>query len=66
MSTWVSQVKEKLLPPREVAKRLGVSVKTLWKWQKRGLIRAVRLPTGKLRYPESEVERIIREGKTRN
>ena len=66
MSTWVPQVEERLLPPREAAKRLGVSVKTLWKWQRKGLIKAVRLPTGKLRYPESEVERIIREGKTRN
>jgi predicted site-specific integrase-resolvase len=35
-------------------------VKTLWEWQKKGIIRAVRLPTGKLRYPRSEVERIWR------
>ncbi|MEM1660040.1 MAG: hypothetical protein QXR17_02700 [Candidatus Bathyarchaeia archaeon] len=45
---------EELLRPKEVAK-------TLWEWQERGIIRAVRLPTGKLRYPKSEVERLWRQ-----
>jgi putative resolvase len=49
---------EELLRPREVAKIFNISMKTLWKWQKKGIIKAVRLPTGKLRYPRSEVERI--------
>lgn len=31
------------------------------KWQRKGIIRAVRLPTGKLRYPRSEVERLWRQ-----
>jgi putative resolvase len=52
---------EELLRPREVAKIFGISVKTLWKWQKNGIIKAVRLPTGKLRYPKSEVERVWRQ-----
>jgi len=46
------------LRPKEVAKIFNISVKTLWEWQRKGLIKAVRLPTGKLRYPRSEVERI--------
>jgi putative resolvase len=49
---------EELLRPKEVAKIFNISMKTLWKWQKKGIIKAVRLPTGKLRYPRSEVERI--------
>ena len=49
---------EELLRPKEVAKIFNISVKTLWEWQRKGLIKAVRLPTGKLRYPRSEVERI--------
>ncbi|MCL7393750.1 MAG: helix-turn-helix domain-containing protein [Thaumarchaeota archaeon] len=49
---------EELLRPKEVAKIFNISVKTLWEWQKKGLIKAVRLPTGKLRYPKGEVERI--------
>jgi predicted DNA-binding transcriptional regulator AlpA len=27
---------EELLRPRDVAKIFGISVKTLWKWQKKG------------------------------
>jgi predicted site-specific integrase-resolvase len=40
---------EELLRPKEVAKIFSISMKTLWKWQKKGIIKAVRLPTGKLR-----------------
>ena len=39
----------------------NISIKTLWEWQKRGIIKAVRLPTGKLHYPKSEVEKIWRQ-----
>jgi putative resolvase len=52
---------EELLRPRDVARIFGISVKTLWKWQRRGIIKAVRLPTGKLRYPKSEVERLWKQ-----
>ena len=51
-------MEEELLRPSDVARRFGISVKTLWKWQKKGIIKAVRLPTGKLRYPKSEVEKL--------
>jgi len=54
-------VEEELLRPKDAARMLGVSVKTLWVWQRKGIIRAVRLPTGKLRYPRSEVLRILGE-----
>jgi putative resolvase len=52
---------EELLRSRDVAKIFGISVKTLWKRQRRGIIKAVKLPTGKLRYPRSEVERLWRQ-----
>jgi predicted site-specific integrase-resolvase len=48
-----------LLRPRDVAKIFGISVKILW--QREGVIKAVRLPTGKLRYPKSGVERLWRQ-----
>jgi len=54
-------VEEELLRPKDVARMLGISVKTLWVWQRKGFIRAVRLPTEKLRYPRSEVSRILDE-----
>ena len=55
---------ERLLPPREACKRLGVSFITLKRWIYSGKIRAVRTPTGRWMIPESEVERIVggREG----
>jgi putative resolvase len=52
---------EELLRPKEVAKIFNISVKTLWEWQKKGIIKAIRLPTGKLRYPKSEIERLWRQ-----
>jgi putative resolvase len=52
---------EELLRSRDVAKIFGISVKTLWKWRREGIIEAVRLPTGKFRYPKSGVERLWRQ-----
>jgi predicted site-specific integrase-resolvase len=40
---------EELLRSKEVTKIFNISMKTLWEWQKKGIIKAVRLPTGKLR-----------------
>ncbi len=55
---------ERLLPPREACKRLGISFITLKRRIYSGKIRAVRTPTGRWMIPESEIERIIggREG----
>ncbi|MCS7121596.1 MAG: hypothetical protein NZ895_03210 [Archaeoglobaceae archaeon] len=32
-------MEEVLLRPSEVAKKFGISVKTLWKWQKKGILK---------------------------
>ncbi|RLE95644.1 MAG: IS607 family transposase [Thermoprotei archaeon] len=55
---------ERLLPPREACKRLGISFITLKRWIYSGKIRAVKTPTGRWMIPESEIEKIIsgREG----
>ena len=50
---------DKLLPPREACKRLGISFITLKRWIYSGKIKAVRTPTGRWMIPESEIERII-------
>jgi len=44
---------------REAAKILGVSVRTIQRWDKSGKIRCVRTPGGKRRVPESEIRRIL-------
>ena len=48
-----------LLTPKEASRMLGVSYKTLWRWWREGKINAIRLPSGRLRYPKNEIERIL-------
>jgi len=50
----------------EVAELLGVDRHTVVKWVKEGMIRAVRLPNGRYRIPESEVRKILEGGSNRN
>ena len=50
---------ERLLPPREACRRLGISFRTLKRWIYSGKIRAVKTPTGRWMIPESEVEKIV-------
>lgn len=52
---------EKLISPHEASKMLGCSYKTLWRWWKQGKIRAVRLPSGRLRYFKDEIEHILQK-----
>jgi excisionase family DNA binding protein len=49
---------ERLLRPKEVCQRLGISYPTLARWVREGKIRAIRTAGGKYRIPESEVRRI--------
>ncbi|RDD53415.1 MAG: IS607 family transposase [Candidatus Korarchaeota archaeon NZ13-K] len=44
---------------REAAKILGVSVRTIQRWDKAGKIGCVRTPGGKRRVPDSEIRRIL-------
>ena len=51
-----------MLSVRETARRLGVHENTVRNWQKRGLIRAVRLPgSGYRRFSIEDVERMREE-----
>ena len=55
--------KERLLRSGEVAELLGVDRHTVVKWIKEGKIRAIKLPSGRYRIPESEVRKIL-EGRS--
>ena len=54
--------RERMLRSGEVARMLGVDRHTVVKWIKEGWIKAVRLPSGRYRIPESEVRRILEGG----
>jgi putative resolvase len=57
--TLLSRIMEKLLRPKEAAKQLGISVKTLQRMDKAGTLRVIRTPTNRRRVPESEVNRLM-------
>jgi excisionase family DNA binding protein len=44
---------------KEVAPLFNVSIETLRRWVKAGKLNVVRLPSGQLRIPESEVVRVL-------
>jgi excisionase family DNA binding protein len=50
---------DKLLPPGEVAKMLGVDPKTLTRWANANKIPSIRTLGGHRRYRESEVKKIL-------
>jgi excisionase family DNA binding protein len=54
----IPESSEKLLRPKEVCQRLGISYPTLSRWVREGRIRAIRTAGGVFRVPESEVRRI--------
>jgi excisionase family DNA binding protein len=54
----ISESSERLLRPKEVCRRLGISYSTLSRWVREGRIRAIRTAGGVFRIPESEVRRI--------
>jgi len=52
-----------LLRTGEVMAILGVHRRTLYNWRKNGIIRYIVLPNGDIRYPRSEIERILKGNK---
>ncbi len=54
-----SENPERLLKPREFCEIVGISYQTFKKWVREGRVRVVRLQSGRLRVPYSEVERIL-------
>jgi hypothetical protein len=54
---------EKLLRPKKVCEILDIHPTTLQRWDREGIIEVKRLPFNKRRVSESEVERILNNGK---
>jgi len=55
--------RERMLRSGEVTEILGVDRHTVVKWIKEGKIKAIKLPSGRYRIPESEVKKIL-EGRS--
>lgn len=49
-----------MLTPKEVRIKLGISKRTLYRWIKTGKMKAIVLPSGRIRIPREEVEKILR------
>lgn len=52
---------KELYSPQETSVILGVSVLTLQRWDREGKITAIRTPTGRRRFPKSEINRLLGE-----
>lgn len=50
---------QRLLPPREAAKILGISYPTLKQWIYKNKIKTAKTPGGHHRVPESEIDRML-------
>ncbi|ACL11799.1 IS element ISDka1 orfA, putative resolvase [Desulfurococcus amylolyticus 1221n] len=50
---------ERLLKPREFCEIVGISYRTFKRWVSEGRVSVVRTPSGRMRVPYSEVERIL-------
>ena len=48
-----------MLSTGQVADRLGMTVRTVYRWEKAGRLHAVRLPTGQRRFSASEVDALL-------
>jgi excisionase family DNA binding protein len=51
---------ERWLSPAKASRFLGVSTRTLWRWEEQGRLRALRTPAGHRRYALSDLQRLLR------
>lgn len=51
----------RLHKPKEAAELLNVSRQTIWVWIRKGKIKALKLPSGQYRIPDSEIVKILQE-----
>lgn len=55
----IMQEMEKLYTASELADKLGVHAETVKKWHREGKLRAVKIGERWLRFPSSEIDRIL-------
>lgn len=50
---------KKLLKPKDVAEQLGITTRTLFRWDEEGNFKARRLPNGRKYYLQEDVDKLI-------
>lgn len=55
----VFMMKEKLYSPKEASEILGIHIRTLQKWDKEGVLHAIRTPNNRRKIPQSEIDRLL-------
>jgi len=59
-------MEQRLLTKSQAAKYLGISIRTLHKWIKRGMVNPIMIPGGHSKYDINDLDRLIQESKTTN
>ena len=60
LSEYTKPKEEKFLTIKQVAELLGVTEPTLWRWNKEGVLKRVKVGN-KVRYKESDVNKVLEE-----
>ena len=53
---------KKLLKPKDVAEQLGITTRTLFRWDEEGIFKARRLPNGRKYYLQGDVDSLTGDG----
>lgn len=59
----MQDMNERLVGMQEASQRLFVTSQTIRSWYSQGLIRLFKMPSGRYRVPESEIARILEDGR---
>ena len=50
---------EKVYSPKDASKLLGIHIRTLQRWDKEGVLNAIRTPNGRRKITQSEIDRLL-------
>jgi len=57
------EFEDRLLRTAEACRFLGIHQTTIYRWVRQGLLPAIRLPTGEIRFQKSEIDLLITHGR---
>lgn len=57
---------EKLYTPKEACEKLGIHIRTLQRWDNEGVLKVIRIPNGRRKIPQSEIDRLLNVSSSEN